>query len=231
MGAEPMLQAVPPPQSAPEEVPQGQPQPQPIPSPEMPKEMFFPPGPNSPHVQNSTPPANGNRPQLASAQLPSKQNGQPPIDSATLPAIFSIAEAKPTDWVTAPHGHLNEVRAKPTARAQAIAEGRLIDVSELARQIGFHVPVAITPAVWSICVSTTAENVTPNSNARLHDILSRLLMEAKAAENSSLLMINVTESGNSENCLTWQMQASCALGDDSEPEITIMLAEEGAPRK
>jgi hypothetical protein len=207
-------------------------QPQPNPSPEMPKEMYFPTGPNSPHVQNATPPAKDTRPQLASAQLPLRQTGQPPLDLAAVPAIFSLVESKPRDWETTPHAHVSEVRAKPTARSQAIADGRLVDVSELAHQVGFQVPVAITPAVWSICVSSSAENITPNSNARLQGILSKILAEAKTAGSEWAVMINVTENRDGAPNRLWQMQACCVRAeDDPEPAITILLPEENAPRR
>src|SRR5262249_40620714 len=38
-------------------------------------------------------------------------------------------------------------------RAQAIADGALIDVSSTAREAGIHYPVALTAAVWQKCVA------------------------------------------------------------------------------
>jgi len=38
-------------------------------------------------------------------------------------------------------------------RAQAIADGVLIDVSEMAGEAGFRWPVAITAAAWEDCVA------------------------------------------------------------------------------
>ncbi len=38
-------------------------------------------------------------------------------------------------------------------RAQAIDDGTLVDVSDLARDAGFKVPVALTAKVWSDCVA------------------------------------------------------------------------------
>ena len=38
-------------------------------------------------------------------------------------------------------------------RAQAIADGVLIDVSELAKEAGFRFPVAVTAGVWAECVA------------------------------------------------------------------------------
>ena len=38
-------------------------------------------------------------------------------------------------------------------RAQAIADGVLVDVSKLAREAGFKIPVAVTAGVWAECVA------------------------------------------------------------------------------
>ena len=40
-------------------------------------------------------------------------------------------------------------------RAQAIADGVLIDATELAKQAGFRYPVAVTAGVWAECVAVT----------------------------------------------------------------------------
>jgi hypothetical protein len=42
------------------------------------------------------------------------------------------------------------------ARAQAISDGVLFDVSEAANEMGFRVPVATTVMVWSDCVAWSA---------------------------------------------------------------------------
>lgn len=39
------------------------------------------------------------------------------------------------------------------SRLQALADGVLVDVSTLAREAGFRVPVAMTDAAWADCVS------------------------------------------------------------------------------
>ena len=44
-------------------------------------------------------------------------------------------------------------------RAQAIADGVLVDVSDTARDAGFRVPVALTSAVWADCLDSSAQTV------------------------------------------------------------------------
>ena len=39
------------------------------------------------------------------------------------------------------------------SRAQAIADGVLIDVSDVAKEAGFRFPVAMTADAWSDCVA------------------------------------------------------------------------------
>src|SRR5512135_48851 len=59
-------------------------------------------------------------------------------------------------------------------RAQAIADGVLKDVSELAKEAGFRYPVAVTAAVWAECV-TVPEGVTgQDETGRLWDVLNLL---------------------------------------------------------
>ena len=39
------------------------------------------------------------------------------------------------------------------ARENAIDDGTLVDVSEVAREAGFRIPVAMTAAAWADCVA------------------------------------------------------------------------------
>lgn len=41
-------------------------------------------------------------------------------------------------------------------RTQAIEDGDLIDVTEIGREAGFRVPVALTRSVWTDCVEWSA---------------------------------------------------------------------------
>jgi hypothetical protein len=54
-------------------------------------------------------------------------------------------------------------------RAQAIADGVLVDVTEAAKQAGFRIPVALTAALWGTC---QAEATEPDSvSERVRDVL------------------------------------------------------------
>ena len=60
-------------------------------------------------------------------------------------------------------------------RAQAIADGVLIDVSsKLAREAGFRYPVALTAGVWAECVAVPEGVTGQDETGRLWDILTML---------------------------------------------------------
>ncbi len=57
-------------------------------------------------------------------------------------------------------------------RAQALADGVLIDVTETAREAGFRVPVALTAAVWAdVREIPVAQKGIQDPEGRLWDLL------------------------------------------------------------
>ena len=69
-------------------------------------------------------------------------------------------------------------------RAQAIADGVLIDVSEMGKEAGFVYPVALTHAVFNRYV-TVPEGVTcQDEKGRLWDILWMLYVAIRRGANS-----------------------------------------------
>lgn len=59
-------------------------------------------------------------------------------------------------------------------RAQAIADGFLVDVSETAREAGIKFPVALTRAVWDKCVEIPAGVDCQDERGRLWDVVGLL---------------------------------------------------------
>ena len=51
--------------------------------------------------------------------------------------------------------------------AQAIADGVLIDATELAKEAGFRIPVAVTAGVWAECVAVPAGVADQDETGRL----------------------------------------------------------------
>jgi hypothetical protein len=114
-------------------------------------------------------------------------------------------------------------------RAQAIADGVLIDVSDLAKEAGFVFPVAVTSGVWAEAVGVSeSEKGVQDEKGRLWDILNVLLFMIRASkdEDSDVVNFEVTvwrrESGEKKVSL-W---SKCHGGDNGEPVITIMLVGE-----
>jgi hypothetical protein len=56
-------------------------------------------------------------------------------------------------------------------RAEAIADGVLIDVSGVAREAGIRYPVALTAAVWRRCVAVPPGVRCQDEAGRLWDVL------------------------------------------------------------
>src|SRR5947209_12200809 len=67
------------------------------------------------------------------------------------------------------------------SRAQAIADGVLIDVSATAREAGFRWPVALTRAVWERCVRVPDGVVCQDETGRLWDVVWMLLCAFRAS--------------------------------------------------
>jgi hypothetical protein len=59
-------------------------------------------------------------------------------------------------------------------RADAIADGVLIDVSATAREAGFRWPVALTCAAWERCVSVPPSVACQDEAGRLWNVLFML---------------------------------------------------------
>ena len=109
-------------------------------------------------------------------------------------------------------------------RAEAIEDGVLVDVSEMAREAGFKWPVAVTAEVWAII-----ENIPPNLRncqdiqGRLWDVLWMLKKNSRrgGTEIHYKLIMDRNENGRRVRYLT--LKAVSGPGDDAEPVIVIML--------
>jgi hypothetical protein len=69
-------------------------------------------------------------------------------------------------------------------RAQAIADGVLIDGSQTAREAGFGFPVALTRAVWERCVAVPPAVVCQDEAGRLWDVLWLLPLPDEPVEST-----------------------------------------------
>lgn len=113
------------------------------------------------------------------------------------------------------------------SRQDAIADGVLVDVSKLAEEAGFRIPVALTQAVWVKCVVVTEEVCDQDESGRLWDILVCLFFRIRRAQaGESLVRFQVAIRRSPHLIEDIDLVAVCGPGDNAEPVITIMFPEE-----
>ena len=108
-------------------------------------------------------------------------------------------------------------------RAQAIEDGMLHDVSEMAREAGFVFPVAVTAAVLSL-----VNNIPPSLQGiadyqgRMWDVLYVAKCRARQGGRQINYVITMPH-GRKKNVY---LKAVIGPGDTAAPVITIMLQDE-----
>ncbi len=109
------------------------------------------------------------------------------------------------------------------SRKQALADGVLIDVTELAKEVGIKVPVAITATLYNSFIRT--EIPSQDTTGRLWDTLVLLVISAKNC-NDSTIFFGVSFQLTETEYETPMLKAIIGQGDDGSPVITIMLEDE-----
>lgn len=113
-------------------------------------------------------------------------------------------------------------------RANALADGVLVDLSSLAREAGFKIPLAVTDDVWDV-VSPERMPSCQDWQGRAWDLLTILRLAinrtAPGATSIEFAPLFVMESGHAPKPV--QMWALCSPGDNAEPVMTIMLPKTG----
>ncbi|CAJ9985250.1 DUF6573 family protein [Burkholderia pseudomallei] len=118
-------------------------------------------------------------------------------------------------------------------RAQAIADGVLVNVSGLAREAGFRIPVAVTSAVWADCVAWTEadskKQVAQDENGRLWDVLWMGALAAKRARGAQRIAFElhrVPRGGRATQPRPVVLNLHIGPGDNAEPVVTILMTDE-----
>jgi hypothetical protein len=111
-------------------------------------------------------------------------------------------------------------------RAQALEDGVLIDVSELAHEAGFVWPVALTAAVWALVEDIPRRyRAWQTVEGRLWDALWMAYCAIRSAEHSSMeLRYTLLMDHGRRRYLTLKLVTG--PGDHGEPVVTIMLPDE-----
>jgi|SRR5690554_978668 len=110
------------------------------------------------------------------------------------------------------------------SRKQAIEDGVLVDVSEMAREAGFTFPVAITEKVWNEYIANEEEG--QSTEGRLWDTLWMLRMAIRKGGGSTITYNVLYRDKRNKRDKIVRLKAVCGPGDDFEPVITIMLPNE-----
>ena len=137
---------------------------------------------------------------------------------------------------------MNDVVIFSYTRGQAIADGVLVDVSELAKEAGFRFPVAVTSGVWAECVAVPDGVTGQDETGRLWDVLNTLRfaiagMKKEVTPRYKLpgqtapgervdFAVHVRNDNREGDPPLVQLYALCGPGDNAEPVITVMLPTE-----
>lgn len=119
-------------------------------------------------------------------------------------------------------------------RAQALADGVLVDVSQTAREAGFRWPVALTRAAWEDCVAWSEDDsrrqVHQDESGRLWDVLwmamNAIRRSSGGASQTLFQLYRVPCDGECQGALLVTLKLVAGPGDAGEPVITIMLPQE-----
>lgn len=116
-------------------------------------------------------------------------------------------------------------------RAQAIDDRILIDVSEMAKEAGITIPVALTTRVWHEIVvpDDRSRPYGQSEEGRLWDILMMLHFRLSIPRGDASLLVasfSVIVIMKERQGRTITLKAMIGGGDNGEPVITIMFPEE-----
>lgn len=114
-------------------------------------------------------------------------------------------------------------------RAQALAEGTLLDVSVAAGDAGFKLPTAVTARVWADCVAVGAggKDAGQIERGRLRDVLWMARLGAGAARGATDRIgftVVVDNAGvGLDAAPELELEMVCRLGDRLEPVLTVQF--------
>jgi len=108
-------------------------------------------------------------------------------------------------------------------REQAINDGVLVDVTEMGKEAGFKVPVAVTCALHEI-INTIPKSSCQDFEGRLWDVLYMGMVAAQNGADSDTLHYDLILTHGKKKNITLKMVISG--GDNGEPVVTIMLPDE-----
>lgn len=138
------------------------------------------------------------------------------------------ATMKEGDKVTM-HGQEWEV-ISAYSRAEAIRDGVLVELNEMAKEAGWKFPVALTSAVWAAYVEVPANVECQDEKGRAWDIVFMAMSAVKAAnrrgKGGSTLMFELHVRNDNKKPKPVMLKLLVGPGDNLEPVVTILLPNE-----
>lgn len=119
------------------------------------------------------------------------------------------------------------------SRAQALADGGLVDLTHEARDYGFKIPFACTQEVWETVQWTDADRARKpdagqSREGRLHDVLALSIQAARrtSGNRATFDVLMVPREGESLDAKEVSLHLVVGPGDDGDPVCTLMLIEQ-----
>lgn len=105
-------------------------------------------------------------------------------------------------------------------RDDAIRDGVIVDISELAKEMGYTVPVGVTRSVWNIIEKKPAmQDIT----GRIWDLLWMLKIRIKGSSYGDTLLFTVIMQSGRKKMQTFKATIGATDPITGNPAITIML--------
>lgn len=106
-------------------------------------------------------------------------------------------------------------------RKQAIEDGVLVDISELAKEAGIRFPVAVTRDLFDVLNDTSAP--CQDFKGRVWDLFMVFRMYVRSGNGDEIHFEPLFLTAGDSKPKPVPMWAKCGPGDEGEPVITIML--------
>jgi hypothetical protein len=113
-------------------------------------------------------------------------------------------------------------------RAEAIEAGVLIDVTGIAKEAGFRLPVAVTSSVWAEYVTVPTGVEAQDESGRLWDVLWMLMVAIRTNRDDREIRFRLHVKNDNQDGVNpfIELKAVCGPDDDGTPCVTVMLLEE-----
>src|SRR5262245_4281918 len=111
-------------------------------------------------------------------------------------------------------------------RADALADGTLVDATATAKEAGLRWPTAVTRAVWDRDVAVPDGVTCQDEAGRLWDVLALLRFAIACSPDTDVLFYRLRVRNTNGRPKPETLKAVAGPGGHGEPVLTIMLPEE-----